>query len=53
MLIDKAFNFKRMKTILISLLLLNLITTGHAQRGYNYYKDSVINGSPNEKAFAY
>ena len=53
MLIDKVFNFKRMKTILLSLFLLNITTTGYTQRGYNYYKDSIINGSPNEKAFAY
>jgi tetratricopeptide (TPR) repeat protein len=53
MLINKAFNFKRMKTILISLCLLNITTTDYAQRGYNYYKDSITNGSPDEKAFAY
>ena len=53
MLIDKVFNFKRMKTILLSLFLLNITTTGYTQRGYNYYKDSITNGSPNEKAFAY
>jgi tetratricopeptide (TPR) repeat protein len=42
-----------MKTILIAFFLLINSVTLFAQRGYNYYKDSIINGSPNEKAFTY
>ena len=53
MLSDAAFNFKAMKTKLIILFLLVITTTDYAQSGYNYYKDSIKNGSPNEKAFAY
>ena len=29
------------------------MVTVSAQRGFNYYKDSIKNGSPNEKAFTY
>jgi predicted Zn-dependent protease len=42
-----------MKTILIAFFLLTNSVVLFAQRGYNYYKDSVINGSANEKAFTY
>ena len=42
-----------MKTILIALFLLTNTIVVFAQRGFNYYKDSIKNGSTNEKAFAY
>lgn len=42
-----------MKKILIILFLLVNAETIDAQRGYNYYKDSIKNGSANEKAFTY
>lgn len=48
-----AFNFKRMKKILIILFGITNTTIIHAQRGFNYYKDSIKNGSANEKAFTY
>ncbi len=42
-----------MKKVLFLLFLLISIVSGYAQRGYNYYKDSIKNGSANEKAFTY
>ena len=42
-----------MKTILIAFFLLTNSVVLFAQRGYNYYKDSIINGSANERAFTY
>ena len=42
-----------MKTILIAFVLLTNSIALFAQRGYNYYKDSIKNGSANEKAFTY
>lgn len=42
-----------MKTILIAFFLLPNSLMLFAQRGYNYYKDSIKNGSANKKAFTY
>lgn len=42
-----------MKTILLAFFLLTNSVVLFAQRGYNYYKDSIKNGSANEKAFTY
>ncbi|MBK9962393.1 MAG: hypothetical protein IPP06_14000 [Saprospiraceae bacterium] len=40
------------KVLLLLILIINMMTVS-GQRGYNYYKDSIKNGSSNEKAFAY
>lgn len=40
------------KVLLLLILIINMMTVS-GQRGYNYYKDSIKNGSTNEKAFAY
>lgn len=42
-----------MKKVLLPFFLIISIATVSAQRGFNYYKDSIKNGSPNEKAFIY
>ena len=42
-----------MKKILFPLFLIINLATVSAQRGFNYYKNSLKNGSPNEKAFTY
>jgi len=42
-----------MKKLLLLLLLFLPILSASAQRGFNYYKDSLRNGSSNEKAFNY
>jgi tetratricopeptide (TPR) repeat protein len=42
-----------MKKIPVAFFLLTNSVVLFAQRGYNYYKDSIINGSANEKAFTY
>jgi tetratricopeptide (TPR) repeat protein len=42
-----------MKKILIAFFLLINSIAIFAQRGYNYYKDSIKNGSANERAFTY
>jgi hypothetical protein len=42
-----------MKKIVLIFLIVIITITVSAQRGFNYYKDSVKNGSPNEKAFTY
>lgn len=44
---------KIMKSTLISIVLLTNILVLFGQRGYNYYKDSIKNGSANERAFTY
>src|SRR5438128_11176803 len=53
MLADTALNIKNMKTKIVVFFLLIITTTGYAQSGFNYYKDSIKNGSANEKAFTY
>jgi Tfp pilus assembly protein PilF len=40
------------KALFLLILIINMITVS-AQSGFNYYKDSIKNGSTNEKAFAY
>src|SRR6185436_4029049 len=42
-----------MKKILFAFILMINMVPAPAQRGFNYYKDSIKNGSPNEKAFTY
>ncbi len=42
-----------MKKIILIFLIAIITITVSAQRGFNYYKDSVKNGSSNEKAFTY
>ncbi len=42
-----------MKKVLFALFLIIDMVTVSAQSGFNYYKDSIKNGSPNEKAFTY
>lgn len=42
-----------MKKVLLLLILIIHMMAVSGQRGYNYYKDASINGSTNEKAFAY
>src|SRR6185436_18660019 len=42
-----------MKKILFAFILIINMVPVPAQRGFNYYKDSIKNGSPNEKAFTY
>ena len=40
------------KVLLLLILIINMMTV-LAQSGFNYYKDSIKNGSSNEKAFTY
>lgn len=42
-----------MKKALFFLIIIINLNTVSAQSGFNYYKDSIKNGSSNEKAFAY
>jgi len=42
-----------MKKVLFALILITNMLTVSAQWGFNYYKDSARNGSPNEKAYTY
>lgn len=52
-LTNAVFKFITMRKLLVILFLFIHITIIHAQRGFNYYKDSSRVGSPNKKAYTY
>lgn len=51
--LTKKIHDLRMKKVSFLILLTIGILIASAQKGFNYYKDSSKNGSPNEKAFTY